>query len=74
MAKKKVISDGDVSKFGTFAKESEYKGQPMLSLMKKDDDKFPFTFGGKKAALIVLHIDEIKKFVDENVDMSDIKF
>ena len=73
MAKKIKIND-NVSKFGTFAKESEYKGQPVLSLMKKDDDKFPFTFGSKKAALIVLHIDEIKKFVDENVDMSDIKF
>lgn len=43
--------------------ESEYKGNPVLVLKNTEEDRFPFTFGIKKAKLIVEHIEDIKKFV-----------
>lgn len=46
-------------------KLEEYKGNKMISLMEKEEDRFPFTFGVKKAKLILAHIEEIRKFVDE---------
>lgn len=45
------------------AKESEFKGHPMLVLSNGPDDKYPFQFGLKKAKLVVDHIEDIKKFV-----------
>ena len=45
---------------------TEYKGKPILVLRRNDEDKFPFSFGVSKARLIVEHIEEIKKFVEEN--------
>ena len=44
---------------------SEYKGKPLLVLKRREDDKFPFSFGLSKARLILENIDAIKKFVDE---------
>lgn len=46
--------------------ESEYKGRPMLVLKRDEDDKFPFSFGLKKAKLVVENIEEIKKFVEKH--------
>jgi hypothetical protein len=46
--------------------KTEYKGNPMLSLKSRDDDKFPFTFGLRKARLIMEHLEEIRLFIEEN--------
>ena len=43
--------------------ESEYKGNPVLVLKNTEEDRFPFSFGLKKAKLIVEHIEDVKKFV-----------
>ena len=45
---------------------TEYKGKPVLIIKRDEDDKFPFSFGLHKAKLILEHIEEIKKFVEEN--------
>ncbi len=44
----------------------EFKGNKMIILKRSDDDKYPFQFGLSKAALIVEHIEDIRKFVEEN--------
>ena len=46
-------------------KRGEYQGKPVISLVKTEDDKYPFTFGAAKARLILANIDEIRKFVEE---------
>jgi hypothetical protein len=80
--KKKVSSKSKIrkSKYGTFAKETSYENPktgasaPTISLFRKEDDKYPFSFGKKKALLIVLHMKEIEDFVDKNIDMTKVKF
>ncbi|MGC8479552.1 MAG: hypothetical protein ACP5M9_02695 [Candidatus Micrarchaeia archaeon] len=47
-------------------KISEYKGHPILSLLKDENDARPFTFGLTKAKLIIDNIDAIKEFVENN--------
>lgn len=47
-------------------KRGEYQGKPVISLMKKEDDRFPFTFGLAKAKLILENIEDIKAFVAES--------
>ncbi|MFH1630929.1 MAG: hypothetical protein ABIA21_01765 [Candidatus Aenigmatarchaeota archaeon] len=47
----------------------EYKGHKTLSLVAEgmENSKFPpFSFGVAKARLILAHLDDIKKFVEEN--------
>jgi len=44
----------------------DYKGHPVLSLLKDETDQRPFTFGLGKARLILDNIEEIRKFVEEN--------
>ena len=46
-------------------KRGEYQGKPVISLMRKEDDKFPFSFGLNKAKMILENLEEIKKFVEE---------
>ena len=46
--------------------ESEYKGSPVLVLKNTEEDRYPFTFGVKKAKLMLEHLDDIKKFVAKN--------
>ena len=46
--------------------ESEYKGNPVIVLKNNEDDRYPFTFGLKKAKLVLEHIEDIKKFVEKN--------
>jgi len=41
-----------------------YKGQPTISLPMDDGGKYPFTFGMKKAAAILRHIDDIRAFIE----------
>lgn len=50
----------------TEAVQTEYKGNPMLTIRKDADDKYPFSFGVKKARLIIDHINDIQAFVAEN--------
>lgn len=45
---------------------TEFKGKPVLILKRSEEDKYPFSFGLGKARLIIEHIEEIKKFVEEN--------
>jgi hypothetical protein len=45
---------------------SEYKGKPLIVIKRSEDDQYPFSFGLSKAKLILEHIEEIKKFVEEN--------
>lgn len=45
---------------------SEFKGNKIIVLKNKEDDKYPFSFGANKAKLILDNIEEIKKFVEEN--------
>ena len=48
------------------AKEGEFKGSPVLSLSNGPDDKYPFTFGVRKAKLILDHLEDIKTFVGKH--------
>ncbi len=48
------------------ANESEYKGSPVLILTQGPEDRFPFSFGLRKARLMLDHIDDIKKFVEKH--------
>jgi hypothetical protein len=43
----------------------EFKGNKIIALSNGDDDKFPFSFGLKKAQLILDHIEDIKNFVEK---------
>ena len=45
---------------------TEFKGKPVLTLKRSEEDQFPFSFGVSKAKLILENFDEIKKFVEEN--------
>jgi formate dehydrogenase assembly factor FdhD len=42
-----------------------YKGENIIVLSRSETDRFPFSFGYRKAKLIVEHIEEIKKFIEE---------
>ena len=44
----------------------DYNGNPIITLKRSKDDKYPFRFGVGKAQLILDNIEEIKKFVKEN--------
>lgn len=45
---------------------TEFKGSPIISLKRDEDDKYGLTFGVRKAKLVVEHIEDIKTFVEEN--------
>jgi len=47
-------------------KFGEFKGHKTISIMRQEDDKYPFTFGVGKAKLILEYFEDIKKFVEEN--------
>lgn len=51
--------------------KGDYKGKPVLILKRSEDDKYPFAFGLNKAKLIVEHLEDIKKFVQENSQDED---
>jgi len=44
----------------------EFKGNPTITLKRKEDDKYPFSFGIGKAKLIMENLDAIKDFIVEN--------
>ena len=45
--------------------KGDYKGSPVLTLKKSEDDKYPFSFGYAKAKMMVENIEEIRTFVSE---------
>lgn len=47
------------------AEISEFKGTPVISLKEKPEDPYGFTFGKRKAKLIIDHLEDIKRFVEE---------
>jgi hypothetical protein len=53
------------------AEYSEYKGHPLISLKRDEEDKYPFRFGVSKAKLILDHTEELQKFVDEFGDIDE---
>lgn len=44
---------------------TEYKGNPVITLSRNAEDKYPFSFGVGKAKLIIENFEAIKKFVQE---------
>ena len=44
----------------------EFKGNKVITLKRTEDDKYPISFGLSKARLILEHIKDIEKFVEEN--------
>ena len=46
-------------------KRGEFQGKAVISLMRTENDKFPFSFGVNKAKLILSNLEEIQKFVEE---------
>jgi len=49
----------------TIVEESEYKGNQTIQLKVHEFDKYPFSFGVRKAKMILECIDDIKAFVDK---------
>lgn len=45
---------------------TEFKGNKVITLKRDENDRFPFSFGKAKAKLIIQHIEEIKKFAEED--------
>lgn len=45
---------------------SEYNGKPVIVLKNRPDDKYPFSFGVKKAELILSNLGAIEEFVAEH--------
>jgi hypothetical protein len=46
--------------------KAEFKGNPIIKLKSNEDDQYPFSFGLRKAKLVLQNVEEIKKFVEEN--------
>ena len=45
---------------------SDYKGNKIIILKRDENDRYPFRFGLNKAKLLLEHIEDIRKFVEEN--------
>lgn len=48
--------------------ESEYQGKPVFVIKRAEGDKYPFTFGIRKAELILAHVEEIRAFVQRHAE------
>ena len=46
----------------------EFKGNITITLKQSESDRYGFTFGLTKAKLILDHIDDIRKYYDDNKD------
>jgi hypothetical protein len=44
----------------------EYKGNPVITLKRSEEDNYGFTFGLSKAKLILEHLEDIKRFIEEH--------
>ena len=51
----------------------EFKGNPVITLKQGEDDPYGFTFGLTKARLVLEHIEDIRKFYEENKDKKKAK-
>lgn len=47
-------------------KYTEYNGNPIITLKRNQDERWPFSFGLSKAKRILECYDDIKKFVAEH--------
>lgn len=56
------MSKNEKGKKESQARESEFKGKPVLGLYRNEGDKYPMQFGVVKAGLILAHVEEIKAF------------
>lgn len=46
---------------------SDFKGKPLVKLIRDTADPYPFQFGLRKAQMIVEHYDKIREFVEKQV-------
>jgi hypothetical protein len=44
----------------------EFKGKPVLTFKRTEDDKFPFSIGVRKAQVVLQHVQEIQSFYESN--------
>jgi hypothetical protein len=51
----------------------EFKGNVVITLKRSEDDQYGFTFGLSKAKLILEHLEDIKRFYEENKDKAKTK-
>ena len=51
----------------------EFKGNPVITLKQGEDDSYGFTFGLTKAKLVLDHLEDIRKFYEENKDKKKAK-
>ncbi len=45
---------------------TEYKGNPIITIKNDPYDRYPFSFGVKKAKMVIEHLEDIKKFIAEH--------
>lgn len=50
---------------------TEFKGNKVIQLKKDEEEKYPYSFGKKKAKLIVENYEAIKKFAEEAEEESE---
>lgn len=53
----------------TTIKTGEYNGKPLLEFWEEGAESRRFAFGPAKARMILDHISEIKKFVEDNENL-----
>jgi hypothetical protein len=46
--------------------QGEFKGKPILTFKRDENDKFPVAFGVRKCKVILEHLDEIQNFYEAN--------
>lgn len=46
--------------------EGEYHGKVLCIIRDREDDRFPFQFGLRKAKLILKHMEDIRAFVNRH--------
>ncbi len=46
----------------------EFKGNQVITLKQTEEDRYGFTFGLTKARLILEHIEDIRRFYEQNKD------
>jgi uncharacterized protein YqfB (UPF0267 family) len=49
-----------------FISESEFKGNPVISIKRAEEDRYGITMGVSKAKLVIENIEAIKAFVAKN--------
>ena len=52
-------------------KRTSFKGMSLFQIYRTPEDMYPFQMGVRKAQLVLDHIDELKKFVEDNQGTPD---